>query len=212
LTQPEADAPTDPALRLELLHLRQTDLELRDQLMAEGRLSGSYIPEMEAVHVTNAKRLRAIVASRGWPGRDLAGEDGAEAAWLIVQHAIGEPSFQRAMLTLLREASAKELIPTWQVGYLEDRIAMLESRPQRYGTQWLDDPEDGRARPWTLADPERVDEHRATLGLEPLAPIPDRGPSLSPEAKRDLGANRAWWLDWLTKKGWTPQGPSTEQG
>ena len=28
--------------------------------------------------------------------------------------------------------------------YLEDRIAMYERRPQRFGTQWLDDTRDGR--------------------------------------------------------------------
>jgi hypothetical protein len=31
----------------------------------------------------NTARLREIVAERGWPGRRLAGEAGAHAAWLL---------------------------------------------------------------------------------------------------------------------------------
>jgi hypothetical protein len=31
-------------------------------------------------------RLRAIVSQYGWPGRSLVGEDGADAAWLLLQH------------------------------------------------------------------------------------------------------------------------------
>ncbi len=37
------------------------------------------------VHAHTA-RLQEIVAEHGWPGRSLAGEDGADAAWLVLQH------------------------------------------------------------------------------------------------------------------------------
>src|SRR3954453_2080197 len=32
-------------------------------------------------------RLAAIIAAVGWPGRSLVGEDGADAAWALAQHA-----------------------------------------------------------------------------------------------------------------------------
>ena len=75
-------------------------------------------------------------------------------------------------------------------------------RPQHYGTQWLEDPIDGRIRPWKLAAPERVNELRAEAGLEPMHPIPERGPALSPEQQQEIYENQRWWENWLVSKGW----------
>lgn len=179
--------------------MRAEDARVRQELLESGELGGSYVPRMEAVHVRNAARLRELVAAHGWPHETIAGSDGAEAAWLIVQHAIGEPPFQRKMLGLLRQC---EKIPRWHAAYLEDRIAMYEGRPQRYGTQWIDDPVDGRIRPWMLADPGRVNELRAEVGLGPLHEIPERGPDLPLEQRRIIDDNRQWWEQWLAGKGW----------
>jgi len=125
----------DDHLRCELEAMRREDLKVRGELVAAGELGGSYVPRMEAVHRRNAARLRELIALHGWPAEDIAGKDGAEAAWLIVQHAIGEPEFQREALQLLRACAASGRAPAWHAAYLEDRIAMYEGRPQRYGTQ-----------------------------------------------------------------------------
>jgi len=157
---------------------------------------------MEAVHVRNAARLKELIAAHGWPDETIAGKDGAEAAWFIVQHAIGEPEFHRAMLLLLRACADAKRAPPWHAAYLEDRIAMQEVRPQRYGTQWMDDPQDGRIRPWRLAEPDRVDELRKAVGLGPLHPIPEAGPALSEDNQRKIVENQQRWEQWLTERGW----------
>jgi hypothetical protein len=190
-------------LRSELVAMRAEDLRVRGELVASGELGGAYVPRMEAVHVANAARLRELVDLHGWPGEDLAGKDGAEAAWFITQHAIGEPEFQRRVLQLLRDSAREGRVPKWPAAYLEDRIAMYEGRPQRYGSQWLDDPRDGRIRPWTLLDPERVNEFRAEVGLPPLQPISEPGPDLPPERREEIEKNYAWWIQWLASKGWS---------
>ena len=188
-------------LRRELLSMRAEDLTVREELIQAGELEGHhYVPRMEAVHVRNANRLRELIAKQGWPSEDVAGEDGAEAAWLIVQHAIGEPKFQRESLKCLQTCALEGRAPLWQAAYLEDRIAMLEGRPQCYGTQWLDDPVDGRNRPWTLAEPDQVNAFRQAVGLDPLAPIPERGPELAPEQQRAIEENHQWWRQWLAKR------------
>ncbi len=66
-------------------------------------------------------RLRKLLAVHGWPDEAIAGKEGAEAAWLIVQHAIGEPEFQREMPRLLRACGDAKRVPLWQATYLEDR-------------------------------------------------------------------------------------------
>jgi hypothetical protein len=193
------------ALREELLAMREEDLHVRQELLDSGELGGAYVPRMEAVHVKNAARLRALIAAYGWPSEDIAGKDGAEAAWLIVQHAIGEPEFQLHALSLIRTSAEQGRTPAWHAAYLEDRIAMHEGRPQRFGTQWIDDPRDGRARPWQLADPEHVNELRASVGLAPLHPIPELGPEISEEQRKQMEENQRWWEEWLANKGWRSQ-------
>jgi hypothetical protein len=104
-------------------------------------------------------------ARRGWPGRTLAGEDGAHAAWLLAQHA--DPKSQPAFLDLLRAAVAAGEASVTDLAYLEDRVRMHAGQPQLYGTQFIHDQQG--LRPWTIEDPENLDQRRASVGLGPFA-------------------------------------------
>jgi Family of unknown function (DUF6624) len=155
-------------LKEQLLRMIAADRRVRAKLVARGKLFEGYAPLMAEVHDRNAQALEAIVREHGWPGRSLVGEEGANAAWLVLQHAIGHPALQRACLPLLRQAAADGEVGAAQPAYLEDRIRVFEGRPQRYGTQ-LDWDERGELSPCPLEDPERVDALRASVGLGPLA-------------------------------------------
>lgn len=163
-------APPSPdgSLRGELLRMRDADLELRAELARDGSLFEGYAERMAALHRRNALRLREVLSSRGWPGRSLAGEDGAEAAWLVLQHAIGDPELLRGALPLLERAvEAGEAEPR-HLAMLVDRVRTLEGGPQLYGTQhdWDDA---GELSPLPVEEPAGVDERRRRVGLEPLA-------------------------------------------
>src|SRR5262245_59076243 len=123
-------------LRRELLAMAAEDQAVRAELAADGSLFEGYHPRMEAVHRRNAARLAEILREHGWPGRGLAGEDGGHAAWLVLQHAIGDPPLQRAGVRLLWAAAAAGEAPAWQAAMLEDRVRSFEGRPQVYGTQF----------------------------------------------------------------------------
>jgi len=188
-----------PDLRDRLLALRDHDQAVRSRLAADGSLFQGYHPEMQAVHEANAAELQAVVAAHGWPTAALVGEDGAEAAWLVAQHAIGLPEFQRACLQALRASDA----PAWQAAYLEDRIRVLEGRPQLYGTQFDWDAE-GRMSPEPIEDPDSVDQRRAAAGLPPLAEAVEkarRGAGDEP-VPADLEARRREKDTWARKVGW----------
>ncbi|HET6216804.1 MAG TPA: DUF6624 domain-containing protein [Acidobacteriaceae bacterium] len=199
---------TNQALRLELLAMETEDRRTRQELFDAGALGDQYVPRLQQLHARNAARLHEIISTQGWPHQDLVGTDGAEAAWLIVQHAIGEPDFQRQALVLLKEQAAQGRVPAWHGAYLEDRIAMYEDRPQRYGTQWIDDPIDGRIRPWPLAEPVQVNEQRASVGLGPLRPVPELGPELSHAEQQTIKEKHRWWRQWLASRGWLAKDPS----
>ena len=155
-------------LKQRLLGMIEEDKRVRAELVATGELFAGYAPRMAEVHRRNAEALEALIEEHGWPGRSLVGSEGAQAAWLVAQHAIAAPEFQRKCLSLLKEAVSRGEAEAAYVAYLEDSICFHERRPQRYGTQF-DWDENGQLSPWTLEDPERVDAYRASVGLEPLA-------------------------------------------
>jgi hypothetical protein len=186
-------------LRVKLLALAAHDAEVRAELAADGSLFDGYHPRMEAVHRANAEALRGLIAAHGWPDQALAGKDGAEAAWLIAQHAIGEPDFMRLCRDLVDEESAQGRVPRWHFAYLDDRIRVLEGRPQRFGTQFDLRPEGPVVE--ELEDPARVDTWRDAAGLGPLRPPQAvTGEALpTPAAYR---AKQADGLAWRRRVGW----------
>ena len=160
--------PTDwDAIRVELLEMARGDLTLREDLTRDGSLFQGYHPRMEALHQRHATRLAALIDAHGWPGRSRVGRDGARAAWLILQHAIGNPPLMRRGLTLLQGGVREGEVSALEVAMLEDRIRTFEGRPQRYGTQF-DWDEHGRLSPLPLEDPAGVDARRRAIGLGPL--------------------------------------------
>ncbi|HYE79903.1 MAG TPA: DUF6624 domain-containing protein, partial [bacterium] len=157
----------DAALRNELLAMREEDLDVRERLAEDGSLFQGYHPEMEAIHLRNGRRLLEIVKTRGWPGRSLVGDDGAEAAWLIAHHALPLPELGRTALPLIQEAAAAGEALPMHAAMLEDRICLNEGRPQVYGTIY-DWDEEGRMVPVPIANPAGLDARRVAVGLEPL--------------------------------------------
>lgn len=147
--------------------MAEEDRHVRTALAADGSLFDGYHPEMQAVHEANADRLESLLDQIGWPVPSTVGEDGAEAAWLIAQHAIARPNFQRRCLQLLERAVERGEAPAWQAAKLLDRIRLFEGRPQVYGTT-LDWAEDGTLGPGSIENPAEVDARRAAIGLEPL--------------------------------------------
>ena len=155
-------------LRRQLLEMAGLDHSTRAELAASGALFNSgYEPRMARVHQRNARRLRRIIEAVGWPGANLVGPDGAEASWLILQHAISEPDLLRRALPLLVAAAREGKADPAHAAMLEDRIRFFEGRPQRYGTQ-LDWDADGNLSPGEVEDPQHLAERRAAVGLPTL--------------------------------------------
>jgi hypothetical protein len=197
--------PSWDDIRSELLALVEEDQRVRAELVAEGSLFDGYHPRMRAVHEANAERLASILNQRGWPGEPCVGPDGANAAWLILQHAIGRPAFQREALEALRLAAARGEVPALQPALLEDRIRTLEGRLQRYGTQF-DWDEAGELSPLPVEDPDGVDERRRAIGLGPLdQSIRAQRQAAAAEGERQPGdwhARRHGMEEWLREVGW----------
>jgi len=120
----------------------------------------------------NVERLEAIVVEHGWPDESRVGERAAQAAFLVVQHAALE--VQKRHFPRMAEARDRGELRPDLLAMLEDRILMREGQPQIYGSQIVRDPDSGGWMLYALAEPERVEELRAAVGLGPLAEYLER--------------------------------------
>ena len=155
-------------------HALDVSLDLRAELLQrteqDQAARGAPEPDWEvlaAVDADNVAWLREVVASVGWPGPSMVGEDGAHAAWLLAQHADQDRAFQRRCLELMTQAVASGEAAKADLAYLTDRVLLAEGNAQEYGTQFT-----GRESGWAprrLRDPETVDERRAAMSLGTLA-------------------------------------------
>ena len=191
-------------LREELLNMAAEDGALRERLVADGTLFDGYNPLMAIVHRRNGDRLAEMVDAHGWPGRSLVGEDGADAAWLVLHHAIGDPALQRRCLPLLEEAAARGDVPAWHPATLLDSIRFQEGRPQVYGTVF--DWDEGELSSWQIEQPDGVDERRALVGLpslsEQTASVREAAAAEGDLAPADPQARRQQAEAWARSVGW----------
>jgi hypothetical protein len=187
-------------LRKTLLALRARDLSLREELDASGVLSDGYHPRMEAVHRDNAMQLRALIERFGWPNEQLAGSDGAEAAWLIAQHAIAEPEFMRTCHSLLEREVATGSVPIWQMAYLDDRIRVSEGGLQRFGTQFEITPSGPVVCP--VENPASLDERRRQAGLSPISERLESMKNSPRPTEERYAAHKKDELAWRVQVGW----------
>ena len=156
-----------PKIAKEIIELQNADLELRDKLIQNGQLFDGYNQEMEALHNRHAEILNNIIDKIGYPTVEKVGKEANEAAWLVIQHSIGQPEFMKKCAVLLEKAVAENQADAKHLAYLTDRIAVFEGAEQLYGTQF-DWDENGEMKPYSFDDLEKVNRRRKTIGLNLL--------------------------------------------
>jgi len=141
-----------------------------DYLDPESPVQQKLMRHIELVDRVNTGRLKDLVMHCGWPSKATHGAQAAADAWLLVEHAERDRAFQKQMLILVeRAAGANGEGLNRPFAYLDDRIAVAEKRPQRYGTQLSARGNDHCALEFAPFDnQEQVEARRAQLGLPPL--------------------------------------------
>jgi hypothetical protein len=150
-----------------IIDLKNADLALREKLIQSRQLSKGYNEEMKGLHNRNAKMLSDIIDKIGYPTIDKVGEEANEAAWLVIQHSIGQPEFMKKCAKLLEKAVNENKADPKSLAYLTDRIAVFEGKEQLYGTQF-DWDEYGNLSPNHFDDINKVNRRRKSIGLNTL--------------------------------------------
>jgi len=151
----------------QLVELKNKDLELRSKLIKNGKLGNGYHEEMEKLQNQNAAILNETIETIGYPTIDKVGQEASEAAWLVIQHSIGQPNFMKKCLKLLGKAVSENKANPINLAYLTDRIALFEGKLQLYGTQF-DWDKNGELSPHDFDDLAKVNQRRKLIGLNTL--------------------------------------------
>lgn len=188
-----------------IIELKNADLELRAKLIESKKLSEGYNEEMEKLHLQNAAILEEIINSIGYPTIDKVGKEASEAAWLIIQHSIGLPDFMKKCADQLQNEVDQKKADPIHLAYLSDRIAVLEGKPQLYGTQF-DWDENGDLSPNLFDDLSILNQRRQSIGLNSLEEqteiIRKRVKQENQLPPKDFEKRKQEVLEWKRKTGW----------
>lgn len=194
-----------PNFTATLIRLRNADLALREKLIEKRQLGEGYAEEMEKMHHAHAIQLNEIIEAIGYPTLDKVGPEASGAAWLILQHAIGQPSLMKKCAVLLANAVCENKVDPKNLAYLTDRIAVFEGEPQLYGTQF-DWDENGTLSPNLFDDLFKVNQRRKAIGLNTLeeqtALIQERIKNENQQAPQDFEERKKEMDLWRRKVGW----------
>lgn len=110
----------------------------------------------------------AILDSCGWVSMSKV-QDASVALWLVILHAPAD-IIRKEMPVLAIGAATGDLGPE-ALAQLQDRLDVLEGRPQRFGTQYVTTT-DGHRQLAPLLDATRVDRWRNMVGMKTLSTVP----------------------------------------
>lgn len=115
----------------------------------------------------NLALVKSLLAKHGWLSPQKVGIDASQALFLVIQHA--DLATQEQYLPMIRAAEKRKEILSSNLAILEDRINMRKGLKQVYGSQGFPDKQTGRMYIYPVADPDKLDERRASVGLVPMA-------------------------------------------
>lgn len=126
----------------------------------------------DSLDKSNQVWLDSVIARHGWPTRSLVGDEGSINAWLIVQHADNNLTFQKRCLAILQKLIKTNDVPLANFAYLQDRVLVNECKPQMYGTQYsliYDQYGDVRSIEFKpISDSKLVDKRRKYMNMVSL--------------------------------------------
>ena len=128
-------------------------------------LIDSLVREMQRADSINLIEIQDILQTHGFPSKAIVGTNNS-VIWLVIQHS--DVECQKAYYPMLRDAAEKGELRWDDIALLEDRIAMHEGRPQKYGSQAVENAE-GELVIYSLLNKDSVDYWRAEVGMPPLA-------------------------------------------
>jgi len=152
-------------LRDELLQLGKKDYERVQRAISE-RKTDDLADRLRDARDRNADSLCLILKEYGWPTKEIAGEDGAGIAFLLLRNT-SAARMQAALLPVIIAATSRGEIDLRDFASYIDRVRLNAGLKQLFGTQATI--RDGFLVMFPIQDESLVDARRKQYQLPPLA-------------------------------------------
>lgn len=154
------------SVRSALIEMGKEDQAARTGLTPEKMRDSVFLTTLRQGDSARTQHLHRIVDRYGWPTDSSAGPEGADAAFLVLQHS-PDHGFQQAMLPQLEAMAREGAVRPSDVALLVDRVLVQEGKPQRYGTQFS--MVNGQLVMDSVEDRDSLDARRRSMQLPPMA-------------------------------------------
>lgn len=151
-----------------LISLRQKDQLYYYEVYMSIKVNGSDSPITQSIWELKNKinqelllELEVLIRQNGYP--KCSDNLPCATPFLIIQHS--DLKTQEKYLPLIKEMCMNKEIPCNQYAMLQDRVNLRNNKSQIYGTQG---PKDENGMLPNLYEPEKINERRIQLGLNPL--------------------------------------------
>lgn len=145
---------------------RQQMEDVQTRFGGDSKEMKQLLSSMKRADSLNFIKVSAILETFGWPGAEAIGSSANTTLFMVIQHS-GIVQ-QEQYLPLMRKAVQDGKASASQLALLEDRVALLLHRKQRYGSQVAWDMKSNTYKLLPLEEPQHVDERRKEVGLQPL--------------------------------------------
>jgi len=127
----------------------------------------SLIKNVKEIFIRNTALAKQIFAEYGFPNYDKVGKEGEKNFFLCVQHSDHDLKFQQAVLKQMKKEVRRKKADPSSFAYLTDRVNINSGNSQISGTQ-LEYDKQKTAFPKNLKNPNKVNDRRKSIGLEPI--------------------------------------------
>ncbi|MCB2106913.1 MAG: hypothetical protein KDE14_04390 [Rhodobacteraceae bacterium] len=121
--------------------------------------------EIDKRDFQNQETLKILLPPEGWFLTNKYGAEAVEAAWLVVQHSVRmQPKLMSSALDAMERFLTSGQVDKNRYAMLYDRVAMMDGRYQKFGSQMI-----CYRNRWVLypvADLDTVDDRRREMGFE----------------------------------------------
>ena len=134
-----------------------------DQNMRLSDNHSDYNPEIDK---QNLIKVVSLIENCGMPTTKQVSKKQMSAIWLVFQHA--DNTNRKKYFPLLKKSAENGDLNKSNIALMEDRILMMDGKPQIYGSQISKNRETKKWELYKLEKPETVDKRRAEVGLGSL--------------------------------------------
>ena len=161
-------AEINKPLQESLLQMEHEDQSVRKEIekFVGQKPPNKLLKKAHTIDLENTAKLKSIISQYSWLTKDLVGEKGVRAAFLIIQHS-QDLKFQKRMLPYLKSSYLKhEGITGQEVALLTDKLMIRQGKSQIYGTQF--DVENAQIIFKPIENIDVVNRLRAEMKMPPL--------------------------------------------